>query len=137
MALELPFGVQLVNPKPVEFFYDNDGTPWASVAAANGGITSGIRYIGLTCIIGTVEYWYKDGITDPDLVVKKTGDKHYEHVQGVANATWNVAHNLNKFPSVMVIDSSDNEVIGDITYTDNNNLVITFTAIFSGKAYMN
>ena len=64
-------------------------------------------------------------------------DKHYQHTQGVASSTWNVAHNLGTFPSVTVIDSGNSVVIGDVTYTDNNNLIINFTSSFSGKAYLN
>lgn len=64
-------------------------------------------------------------------------DKTYIHIQGTASSTWSVAHSLNKYPSVMVVDSGNNVVVGDIAYTDNNNLVITFSASFSGKAYMN
>jgi len=64
-------------------------------------------------------------------------DKHYEHVQGVAAATWNVTHSLAKYPSVTVVDSSGNEVIGDISYVDANNVTLTFNGAFSGKAYFN
>lgn len=65
------------------------------------------------------------------------GDKHYTHNQSFASSTWNVNHNLAKFPSISVIDSSKNVVVGDVQYVDANNLIITFTAAFSGKAYMN
>lgn len=65
------------------------------------------------------------------------GDKHFTHNQSSASSTWNVSHNLGKFPSISVIDSSKNVVVGDVQYVDNNNLIITFTAAFSGKAYMN
>lgn len=65
------------------------------------------------------------------------GDKHYSHNQSSASSTWNVTHNLGKFPSISVIDSSKNVVVGDVQYIDANRLTITFTAAFSGKAYMN
>lgn len=61
----------------------------------------------------------------------------YIHRQDAASDTWNVAHNLNKYPSVSVIDSGDNVVYGDITYIDKNNLQIKFSAAFGGKAYLN
>jgi len=48
-----------------------------------------------------------------------------------------ITHNLSKFPSVTVVDSGNNIVIGDITYNDLNTLTINFTASFSGKAYLN
>lgn len=64
-------------------------------------------------------------------------DKFYTHNQGLASASWSVTHNLNKYPSVMVADSGQNIVIGEIVYTDQNNLIINFVSPFSGKAYIN
>ena len=61
----------------------------------------------------------------------------YIHDQGVAANTWTIQHNLNKYPSVTIVDSSGNEIITDVTYTDLNNVTITMTAAFKGKAYLN
>lgn len=66
-----------------------------------------------------------------------TGDLTYTHNQSSASATWNVAHNLNKYPSITIVDSANNVVIGEIAYVDTNNCTISFTASFSGKAYAN
>ena len=51
--------------------------------------------------------------------------------------TWNIQHNLNKFPSITVIDNADTVVAGEYTYIDNNNVTLTFSAGFAGKAYLN
>ena len=64
-------------------------------------------------------------------------DANFVFTQGIPSATWNITHNLNKFPSVTVVDSSKQIVIGDVTYTNVNSLVITFSAPFSGEAYLN
>jgi len=64
-------------------------------------------------------------------------DKFFTFVQSGASATWTIEHNLEKFPSVTVIDSANNVVYGNTTYTDENNLIINFSAPFSGKAYLN
>ena len=64
-------------------------------------------------------------------------DKHYAHTQGVASATWNVFHNLDKYPSVTVVLSTGQKGYGDVTYIDENNLTISFAGAESGKAYMN
>ena len=45
----------------------------------------------------------------------------------------NIKHNLNKYPSVIVIDSAGTEVKGDINYIDKNNITINFSADFTGK----
>ena len=65
------------------------------------------------------------------------GDKHYTHVQSSASTTWTVAHNLNKKPSVSIVDSADNVIIGQVEHTNLNNLTITLSAATSGKAYIN
>lgn len=65
------------------------------------------------------------------------GDKHYTHTQAVAAVVWEVRHGLNKYPSVTVVDSAQNIVVGDVVYIDENNVRITFAASFSGKAYFN
>lgn len=48
-----------------------------------------------------------------------------------------VAHTLGKFPSVTVIDSSEDEVIGDVRYIDLNTLTVSFAASFSGSVLCN
>lgn len=64
-------------------------------------------------------------------------DKNYIHNQSTASARWVVVHNLNKYPSVSITDSAGSQVFGEVQYVDENNLIITFSAAFSGKAYMN
>ena len=64
-------------------------------------------------------------------------DANFVFTQGIPSATWNITHSLNKFPSVTVVDTSKQIVIGDVTYTNVNSLVITFSAPFSGEAYLN
>lgn len=60
----------------------------------------------------------------------------YIHYQMSATTTWNINHNKNTYPSVTVIDSTETVVFGDVQYVDLNNLIVTFTAAFSGKAYI-
>lgn len=64
-------------------------------------------------------------------------DANFVFTQGVPSATWNITHNLGKFCSVTVVDTSKQIVIGDITYVNDNSLTITFSAAFSGQAYLN
>lgn len=68
---------------------------------------------------------------------KLDGDKTYVHYQNVQSDTWEIQHNLDKYPSVTVVDSANNIVIGDIRYIDANNVVVIFTVAFSGKAFCN
>ena len=64
-------------------------------------------------------------------------DKTFEYQQVTPSTTWNIAHNLGKFPSITVIDTGDTVVTGQYTYIDNNNVTLTFSAAFAGKAYLN
>ena len=64
-------------------------------------------------------------------------DARYTHSQGSASSVWNINHGLGKYPSVAVADSGGSVVIGDISYTDSNNLILTFAAAFAGAAYCN
>lgn len=74
MSLALPFGLKLVNPVPVDaYYYSTGGTPYTSVAQVNAQILGVIRYRGLTVNINNVEYWYKDGIADVNLIIKSGG----------------------------------------------------------------
>lgn len=64
-------------------------------------------------------------------------DKNYTHTQNSVSAVWTINHNLNKKPSVTVVDSGDSVVHGEILYTSLNSLTITFSGGFTGKAYLN
>lgn len=57
--------------------------------------------------------------------------------QKVASANWHIEHNLNKFPSVTVVDSANNIVVGEVTYIDKGTLEIAFSGAFSGACYLN
>lgn len=66
-----------------------------------------------------------------------TGDKHFTYIKSTPDKIWEITHNLDKYPSVTVVDSAGSVVMGDITYTSKSSLTVTFSAAFSGKAYLN
>lgn len=61
----------------------------------------------------------------------------YEHTQASSSSTWTITHNLDKYPSVTVVDNDDDVVYGDTNYQDRNTVIITFGAAFAGKAFLN
>lgn len=68
----------------------------------------------------------------------KVSDKNFVYEQtDVASATWRIVHNLGKLPAVMVTDSANTVIEGDIKYIDDNTVEITFNAAFKGKAILN
>jgi len=64
-------------------------------------------------------------------------DANFVFIQGIPSATWNITHSLGKFPSVSVVDTANQLMYGDTEYINENSLTITFSAPFSGKAYLN
>ena len=84
-----------------------------------------------------MEYIGKTVMTQPII-----GDITYTHNQNTTSNTWTITHNLNRFPSVTVVDTGNTVVIGTIVYNSVNQLTITFfqagsALAFSGKAYLN
>lgn len=64
-------------------------------------------------------------------------DWNYVHTQSSPSSSWSINHNLGKYPSVTIVDTAGSEVEGNVTHTGPNGLTITFTAPFSGKAFIN
>ena len=64
-------------------------------------------------------------------------DKTFVYEQIGPATTWNIPHNLGKFPSVSVVNNNNIIINGEVTYIDNNNVQLNFSAGFSGKAYLN
>ena len=70
------------------------------------------------------------------------GDITFTHNQNSTSNTWVITHNLNRFPSVTVVDSANTIVIGTVVYNSNKQLTITFFSggdalAFQGKAFLN
>ena len=90
--------------------------------------------------VGTTKYSIpivESGINEDDLEIGIVGDKNYVHEQMQASNEWNINHKLKKYPSVSIIDSASTNVIGEVTYLDENSLRINFSSIMSGKAFLN
>lgn len=64
-------------------------------------------------------------------------DLSYVHDQFLPSTEWVIQHNLGKYCSITVVDSAGTYVLGDISYMNTNNAVVSFTASFSGKAFCN
>lgn len=61
----------------------------------------------------------------------------YVHTQSTASDTWVIPHNKGFFPSVTLVDGSNNVIYSDVSYQDQNEVVVTFSVPVSGKAYLN
>ncbi|MBC2722348.1 siphovirus ReqiPepy6 Gp37-like family protein [Desulfosporosinus sp.] len=61
----------------------------------------------------------------------------YIHTQLSPSQIWTVNHGLGLFPSVTVVDSAGSTVMGEVKYLSNNSVELSFSYVFSGKAYLN
>lgn len=61
----------------------------------------------------------------------------YTHTQGTASTTWTITHNLERFPSITVIDTGGNQIFAQAQFIDENQIILTFSSAFTGKAYLN
>lgn len=60
----------------------------------------------------------------------------YSHTQAVVSDSWVINHNLGFRPNITVQDSAGTTYEGEITHTNANSLTVSFSAAFSGKAYL-
>lgn len=66
-----------------------------------------------------------------------SSDSHFEFTQSSASDSWLIDHQLNKRPSVTLLDSSGDLVLARITYLSANLVRITLSSPMSGIAYLN
>ena len=60
----------------------------------------------------------------------------YVHEQSTPQATWTINHFLDYMPNVTTVDSSGRTVEGDVLYSSPVQVVVEFTAPFSGRAFL-
>jgi hypothetical protein len=60
----------------------------------------------------------------------------YVHNQSTPSSTWTVNHNLGGNPTAVVHDSAGTQCEGNFSYPSVNQMLITFSAAFSGVAYI-
>jgi len=77
----------------------------------------------------------------PNQVVVRMGSaganvRRHIHAQQSVSNTWVINHTLGGKPQVTVVDSADTVVIGEVTYNSNSQVVVLFSAPFSGYAYL-
>lgn len=90
-----------------------------------------------TRMIDTVSGSDLIGVSRVDNTVTLTSQT-YVFEQAIASDAWVINHNLNKAPSIYVVDSAGHmQIPDDIKVDDLNTITIKFIAGFSGTAYLN
>ena len=59
----------------------------------------------------------------------------YVHNQSTPAAVWTITHGLSYAPNLTVVDSAGEQVEGEVDYAGST-VTVTFSAAFSGKAYL-
>lgn len=82
---------------------------------------------------------YKNGDGDHEVrwaAPLEFSDKHFV-AEFIVSSSVAVNHNLNKYPSVSVMNTAGEEVVGQVDYLNTNQLVVSFAAPFSGRVTCN
>lgn len=112
----------------------------------NTDVVSSVNGMGGAVVLDTDDiseggnkYYTEERVSANVDVAANTANRHtpfYLHVQEVASDTWTITHNLNRYASVTIIDSSNRRIIGNIEYLNANEIVVSFNGSFAGKAYL-
>lgn len=65
-----------------------------------------------------------------------SSDIFYTHTQATSASVWTINHNLNGYPTAVVLDSAGTNCEGTFSYPSVNQMVITFSSAFAGTAYI-
>ena len=76
-------------------------------------------------------------ISEQVVGIQGPGDAHFTFDQATPSDEWTIQHNLGKNPAVTVVDSGGNEWQTAVEHLSPDELVVRFSAPFSGRAYLN
>lgn len=125
----------------LHLLYAWDGNQWDQVSVSESNLSQIQDAFNKTVVAiditadnenRTITLTYRDSLS-----IQDTYKFSHIHNQTVSSSTWNITHNLNKYPSVSIVDESNAEVIGEVEYLNPNSLTVKFSAPFSGKAFLN
>lgn len=64
-------------------------------------------------------------------------DKNYIYEQTEAKNVWVINHDLDKYPSVIIVDGNNIAIVGEIEYMNKSQVIIRFNKNETGKAILN
>lgn len=90
--------------------------------------------------VGMKVYVAEDGKTyqlnNSLLWVEFGGKQSYTHNQMTASTSWVIDHNLAMYPNIVIIDSTGEQVMGNIAYNSINRVTLSFSSAISGIAQL-
>lgn len=70
-------------------------------------------------------------------VLLEDAQSRYIFNQAMPSSQWVITHNLNCYPSVTIVNTAGDTVLGNVKYIDSNTVRLDFAAPFSGNCYVN
>lgn len=160
MSYDITQKVKVTNPASnIDWYYGGENGYWSSIEEAIANVPREVRQIGKTIAIldkgSVVEYWWKSGIEDSDLVLKfgynstiiNNYTDTYTSLNGVTSVTIpKSTHNMGNYPFVQtwlngelaLFDVTNND--GDITISWNtditNNDVVSVYMVASERGFL-
>jgi hypothetical protein len=95
--------------------------------------SQGISSAGSVAVLGATGQFDKSVIPGGS----SGGSSTYVFDQVLPNTTWYIEHDLFLYPSVTVVDSAGNLVMGAIQYISNTEVIINFGSAMAGQAFLN
>jgi hypothetical protein len=105
------------------------------IAAGGGGGGGSINEVQISAGTPTdpdVELWYDTDAASTTGI----GPYAYVHNQASPATVWTINHPLSFIPNIAIVDSAGDQVEGEVRYVDADTVQLTFTAAFSGIAYL-
>lgn len=64
------------------------------------------------------------------------GGMSYTHTQSTPAATWVIDHHMGLIPTVVLVDSTGQQMIAEIRYPSDQTIVVVHSAPYTGTAYL-
>ena len=110
-----------------------------STISERDAIPTGERYLGIKVFVTETktEYTLLSGITNTDWEALNNTNKYTYETTFTSTTYVQVRHNMNKYPSVVVMDTSNRQIVTQVTYIDRNTVDVSWTGEMSGKVVCN
>lgn len=85
--------------------------------------------------MNNIEQGVEEGLEKPEGA--EGSDANFVWTQGPAAEVWVIEHNLGKIPAVIIFDSEENQIEGQVVPLSDDKIEILFIIEVSGKAVLN
>jgi hypothetical protein len=105
----------------------------SQIVAIDAGV---VHITGNETIFGTKNFALTPTVSGAYNVLHQ-GNAAFEWHQVASSTLWDITHPLDKHPSVTTVNDTGGEIIGTVSYINNNNVTVRFYTPQTGYAYLN